>query len=378
MWFTTFIIANLWGRRTRSGLTLLGVAIAVAVIVAMFGVVKDFENSLTAMYLENGYDLVVMDSGSMGIDDGALDESFAAKIRTVAGVQETHPVLLLYSSAKDPQTPGRQTMVSMQGIRCDSPDARNLEITSGRMFVDGEKREIVIGERLGETLGKKPGDSLLLIEDQKFDIVGVFRSKNMIIANSILIPLDAMKIANGAEEVTQFLVILDPKGRAEMPRVQNEIRAIDDQLKVYPVREIVDQSQEIRGVRAFSWVTSSIALLIGSIGMLNTLMMSVFERTREIATLRAIGWRRWRIALLILGESTLLCALGAGLGILGAVLLVRGLMLFPDVGYLISGRISLEVILKGFALAISLGLLGGLYPAWLAARMAPVEGLRHD
>ena len=130
--------------------------------------------------------------------------------------------------------------------------------------------------------------------------------------------------------------------------------------------------------RGFAWVTSTIALLIGSIGMLNTLMMAVFERTREIAMLRALGWRRRKIVSLILGEATVLCLGGAMIGVSLAFVFVKGLSSMPAAGRMVSGDLSWEVVLQGFVIALLLGFIGGLYPAWTAARMTPVEGLRHD
>ena len=112
--------------------------------------------------------------------------------------------------------------------------------------------------------------------------------------------------------------------------------------------------------------------------VLNTMAMSVFERTKEIAMLRALGWKRRRIVGLILGEATMLSAAGALIGIVFAVVAVKVLSGVPASGRLVSGEVSVSVMLQGVALALMLGLLGGLYPAWAAAKLPPVEGLRHD
>jgi putative ABC transport system permease protein len=108
------------------------------------------------------------------------------------------------------------------------------------------------------------------------------------------------------------------------------------------------------------------------------MMMAVFERTREIAMLRAIGWKRRRVIAMILGEATLLSIAGSILGIMLAVILVRFLANLPASGRLVEGDVSPSVMLQGLVLAVLLGLIGGLYPAWSAAKLPPVEGLRHD
>jgi putative ABC transport system permease protein len=141
---------------------------------------------------------------------------------------------------------------------------------------------------------------------------------------------------------------------------------------------LAENSNEIRAARSFAWLTSAIALLVGSIGMLNTMMMAVFERTKEIAMLRALGWRRRRIVGMILGESLLLSFVGALIGICAAIWLVHWLSQLPASGRMVSGEVHLSVVLLGVLMAIALGLLGGILPSLKAARLLPVEGLRHD
>ena len=130
--------------------------------------------------------------------------------------------------------------------------------------------------------------------------------------------------------------------------------------------------------RAMAWMTSIVAVLIGGIGMLNTMLMSVMERVREIGILRAVGWRKSRVVGMVLGEALVLSLIGAFFGILGAVLLTRFLATLPRVNGFLTGEIAPSVMLQGLGIAIIVGLLGGLYPAWRAARLLPTEAVRHE
>src|SRR5262249_33557559 len=134
-------------------------------------------------------------------------------------------------------------------------------------------------------------------------------------------------------------------------------------LKVTRSKEFVANVQQIKMSSAVAWITSAIALIIGAIGMLNTMIMSVFERTKEIGTLRAIGWRRSRIVNMVLGESVLLSLGGAILGSAAGFALVQVLTKLPNTSGIVSGNISWWVIGQGFLVAVGVGLAGAIYPA---------------
>src|SRR5262249_5390276 len=145
-----------------------------------------------------------------------------------------------------------------------------------------------------------------------------------------------------------------------------------------PTQKFVHGSLHIRMAHAMAWLTSVIALFIGAVSMLNTMIMSVLERVREIGILRAIGWRSSRVVRMVLGESLLLSLAGAAVGTVGAVLLTRWLTTLPTVNGLISGMVSPWVVAQGLLMALAVWLVGGTYPAWRAARMLPTEALRHE
>jgi putative ABC transport system permease protein len=269
--------------------------------------------------------------------------------------------------------------VPVQGWPDASLPLQQLEIVAGRNFTPADRRPLLLGQRLAAAAGKQPGDQLELLDGESFEVVGIFETYNVFDSGSIVTRLsDLQSLLFREEEVTLFAVVAADNSPEAIEALAGRLAAVQQGIDASPVRDLAEKSSEIKVARSFAWVTSTIALIIGSIGMLNTLMMSVFERTREIAMLRALGWKRRRIVGLILGEATLLCSAGAVVGIGFAILAVRALSRMPAAGRLVAGDISLVVMGQGFALAILLGLLGGLYPAWSAARLPPVEGLRHD
>src|SRR5262249_8136017 len=154
-------------------------------------------------------------------------------------------------------------------------------------------------------------------------------------------------------QVTGFSIILDRTAdQASLDRVRSQVQGLAPALHAMSTDEHVKSLTEIQLAKAMSWLTSSVALVLGTFGVVNTMVMAVHERTKEIGILRAIGWQRSRVARLILLESVALSFVGAILGGLGAAALVRLLTLVPTASGLIDGRIPPVVLAYGLALAL--------------------------
>jgi putative ABC transport system permease protein len=244
----------------------------------------------------------------------------------------------------------------------------------------------MLGTVLARNLGKKTGDKLD-IANQTFDIVGVFESFNHLENGSVVMLISALQnLMDRPNQVTGFQVVLDdsPDKKALIEKVRREIESLRSPkgypwgIAATPIEDYVRSTSQIQLAQAMAWLTSAIALVIGTIGVLNTMIMSVFERTREIGILRAIGWRKSRVVRLILYESLVFSVVGALIGIFGAVALTRALTYWPLVNGLIQGRVAPAVMVQGFFIALAVGLIGGAYPAYRGAHLLPTEALRHE
>jgi putative ABC transport system permease protein len=142
--------------------------------------------------------------------------------------------------------------------------------------------------------------------------------------------------------------------------------------------EFAENTNDIQSTKAMTDAIRLLAMIVGAIVLANTMIMSIYERTREIGTLRALGWPRRRILGQILQESLYLCLFAGLLGAVFGVLLLTGLTLVPGATRFISATWRAETFLSAIGLALLLGLLGGLYPAWRATRLSPVEALRYE
>ena len=136
-------------------------------------------------------------------------------------------------------------------------------------------------------------------------------------------------------------------------------------------REVVGTSQGFQIARAMSWSTSLLAIVVGVLGVMNTMLMTVFERTHEIGILLAVGWKRRRVVYMVLCESALLGLLG---GLTGVALGAVGLMVLkttPAIRGLLEPDLSAKLFLISITIAIIVGVFSGLYPAWRSSRLSP-------
>jgi putative ABC transport system permease protein len=382
MRFVTFLLKNLCRRKARSILTGCGVAVAVGTTVALLGVSDGFERSSVESFEARGVDAVVVADGVLDQLSSDLDEAYADRIRRLPGVRAVAPGLVELV-----EYPNRGTIISVlvQGWQPDSFLFDELELVGGRRVQPGDKRVAMLGATLAENIGKKTGDTIT-IQREPFKVIGVYRSLS-VYENGAVVPLgDLQEVMVRDGSVTGFSVVVEKSGPGQVPvetvcRQINALAGKDGQslgLSAMPTRQYVSSSMHIRMAHAMAWLTSTIAIVVGAIGVLNTMVMSVVERVREISILRAIGWRRGRVVRMILGESLLLSLAGAVLGVAGAIVLTGWLATLPQVAGFIQGNIAPEVVAKGFLMALAVALVGGSYPAWQASRLSPSEGLRHE
>ncbi|MGA2673742.1 MAG: FtsX-like permease family protein [Terracidiphilus sp.] len=354
-------------------LTLCGIGMAIGAFVGLVGFSRSFEHEWLRMYLSSGTDIAVVQQTFLNT---SMDEGAGATLKALPVVAQATPMILnLMDLTQD-------VNALAYGWKADSYEFESLTLTSGRRFRDGQP-EVMLGDLLADNLRKNAGDTLE-IQGSTFTVAGVYHGGSALEAGAVILPLDQMqKLGSLQGKVTAFHVRLRPPPPGEEPaaylkRAQAQIEAALPGLRAVPAAERASNNQIVQLAHAAAWGTSSIAMLIGILGIANTMAMSVFERTREIGILRALGWKRWRVVLLIQTEAAVLGLVGGILGIAVGWGALRLLATLPQTESIVSASFPVLLLAEALGIAVLAGLVAGVLPAWRGARLSPVEALRHD
>ena len=265
-------------------------------------------------------------------------------------------------------------MFLIGGLDPNSPAMRHYKLVEGR-YVQ-RPNEMMIGKVAAETYKVGSGDTLSL-NGNRYKIVGISETGVAYEdAGAMLALREAQRLMGRPRAVTfMFVDVVDP---AQTEAVLNVINRRFPEARASLSSEFAQSTNDLQQTEGMASAIRMLALIVGGIVVANTMIMSIFERTREIGTLRAVGWRRRRILGQILLESLFLCLVAATLGSLFGVGLLQLVTLAPGAGQFITATWSLEIFASAFVTAGILGILGGLYPAWRASKLEPAEALRYE
>jgi len=369
MSFFSFILKNPFRNKTRCILAIIGISIGIATIIAL-GVVTDgmmeaSKNTLKA----GGSDFSVTEANSASVVSSIVDINRVNDLKNVSGVGDTTGVIIVNKALN-----GEVFMI--MGIQHDDLEVAKLNIIQGTKFSENSN-EIIIGKKASQSLNKTVGDTITLF-NREFKIVGIYETGNMWedTGSFISFPL-IQNLTEKTDQVSMIFVKLKPD--ANLDEVTKNIeKTYPDLVTIKTADDFNKVNVGLDVIQSASWAISLLAILIGSIGVINTMVMSVFERTREIGVLKASGWRNRRIIIMILGESLVLTLVAYLVGIVVGIGAVRVLMAIPSIGNFIQPVYTADVFIRAFLIAVLVGLIGGVYPALRASRLPPTEALRYE
>lgn len=362
-------IHSLLQRTTRTLLTLGAIGLTVGAIIALEAIVNTMTDTLSGMFRSGDMDIAVRQADISDTSLSAIDERVGTKI---ASWPEVANVSAMNFSAV--MLPDYGTFFIVFGYEPRGIAIRRFNIVEGRALTSNH--EVIIGRSIANLMNKKVGSTLEL-SGLRYRVVGIYESRvSWEEIGGVLTLRDAQILMGRPRKVMMFTIKLHDPNQAQtvVDRINTEFNEVSAAL----TGQFIEQMPDMQSSAAMVGAVSSIAILIGGIGVLNTMLMSVFERTREIGVLRALGWSRWRILKLILNEAVLIGLLGGVGGIFLAFTMVLLVNRTPLYGGMIQARWTIDIFIRAFLVSLTLGVIGGLYPALRATRLQPVEALRYE
>jgi putative ABC transport system permease protein len=370
--FVGLIAHNLWTKKLRTALTALAVAVGVVTVVTLAVLTESLRSSAAAVLQTGKADFTVAQKGVDGVLNSVIDDAQVARVRRAPGVRSVVGALVALADL-GPENPAFLEI----GLEPSSLAPFGVSVVAGRPYTRDADDEVMLGWRAADNFGKHVGDTLDIAGGPK-RIVGVYRTGQAFGDGGAMFPLRFLQGSQRrAGTVTLAFVRVTPGERIETVRKRIE----QDNPTLATVRSVSEFGRVDRTLQyldAAGKGATYLAIAIGTIIVLNTMLLSFVERTREFGVLRAIGWSKRRLWLLILGEALLISLLGAILGVGLSFGVARALELVPAVKGFLHVHFTAASFWRALSTAGLIGLLAAVYPALRAGRLQPLSALRRE
>ncbi len=395
------ILAN----KMRSILTVLGVMIGVAAVIAVVSIVQGLQHKISNDLADIGSNFIEVfpDPGEQRnpflqkMPDLTIDDAAAVR-RGTTSIQDFTPIFIAQAQTKYGDA---RHSVQLYAVGPSYQEIVNHWVEQGRFFtaVDEEQRKRVatigIDAAKDLNLGDNPLGKLIQVDNNTFTIVGVMEKKGGSFGNNqddiLLIPFSTAAVVYGSENMRKLILAFQMEEGADIELAKEQVREVlrarhrlkkedKDDFRILAQEEILKTTSSILGgVSMVMGGIVGIALLVGGIGIMNIMLVSVTERTREIGIRKSLGARRGDILLQFLIEAVSLSGLGGLIGVLGGILLANATRL-------VIGRwtdlppVHTPVLAIGgaFMFCALIGIIFGIYPAAKASKLDPIEALRYE
>lgn len=378
------ILKNITQRKTRTGLTVFGIALGIFAIMVMGGMSEYFSR-----HVDQGLDLVsdkiyiVSESGFFG---GGLEDSMVSKVKRIPGVFDAYGVLYLPYDMESLGMFGAFVI----GLPPEKQELtlKNVKLTQGRLLVPGDSYRAVVGSNVARQYGLNVGDELeikskrvkrasTITTARNFTVVGVMEFTSSDFDYTIGIPLDiAKKFYEMDDQLTYIWAI--PEKDVDAEDLSRRIELGVENVKTITPQELRKQSEQALFVINLITISAAVlAAIIGGLSVMNTMLMSVSERTREFGLMKAMGAEVRDILLLTMGESALMGVLGGIIGIAGGSIFIYFMNEYLASMGTVLFAVTYRLVAVSFIFATFLGTVSGILPAYRAAKMRPMEAMKY-
>jgi len=392
---------NLKRRKLRSWLTMIGIFIGIAAVVALISLGQGMQDYINEEFEKLGKDKIMIQSKSFGPPGGgsaslALTEEDLEVIQEIKGVEWAIGMIYRVSQIEFKKETKISYLIGMDSEDIElMSEIQSFEIKAGRWIRPEDKYKVVVGYDHGYgDIWKREieiGDALI-IEKQEFKVIGIVdKIGNQYDDSSVYISKDIAKELLGTGEELGYLMAKTEEGyppEKVAETIERKLRSFRDEKEdqetfdVQTSEQLLQSFQNIFGVvQAVLVGIAAISLIVGGIGIMNTMYTAVIERTKEIGTMKAVGAKNSDILLIFLFESGLLGLVGGAIGIGIGIGLAKGVeyaLSTSGFGSLLQAHISGYLIFGALAFSFVVGTLSGILPAMQASKLKPADALRYE
>ncbi len=394
MLFDYFLLAvqSIGHRKLRSWLTVIGIVIGVAAIISLITLSRGLENTIEDQFEQFGANRLLISAKGFqgpGTSSQGLTIKDVESIEKISGFAYVSPALFRSSEVLYRKEAGFTMIggIPAKDFRDFYADS-GIELQEGRMIKEGESKVALIGSRVkSEMFGKEISlGSKITLNKMEFKVVGVVEEiGNAQDDNQIMIPLESAREIF-AEPQRVDTIIAQVKSTADIPQLQEKVekelkrKRGDTNFQVLTASQILEQINQVLGVMQVVLIgIAAISLVVGAIGIMNSMYTSVLERTKEIGIMKSIGAHNVEILQIFLIEAGMIGLVGGVFGTALGTLIAVGIgSVSQSVGFSLNITVEIGVLILGLLFAFVIGMISGILPAYQASKLKPVDALRYE
>ena len=405
-------IRSLLANKLRSALTMLGIIIGVGAVIALMSVGRGAQAAITSTFEKMGTNVLyvmstsVEEGGMMAIQYGTMTPTLTLDdAKALEGVPSVTAIASVNENYVEVTAGGESKVAIIHGATPEYQQVYKYSVASGQFFsnrdIASRNTVVVLGSKVAEDLfgDDDPVGQTVKIKGKRFTVIGVFEPKGgammgVSLDDVVVTPITTFQTrlftqqtTRGEDAVQQ--IALQVASADAIDDVTAEVETIlrhrhriaadeENDFAVVSMEQMLGMFQQVLGI--FTIVLGAIAsvsLLVGGIGIMNIMLVSVTERTREIGIRKAVGAKRRDILLQFLLEAAMLSLLGGGIGIVGGWMLSFLISLIDIGGIALHSVVSPDIVILAVSVSVFIGVVSGIYPAMRAARLNPIDALRY-
>ncbi len=395
-------LKSLGKRKTRTYLTMIGIFIGIAAVVSLIGLGEGLRIAITSQFGSLGTDVLTIQASGLNFGppgSGAVEpltDDLSDKISRINGVEsaqnryiETGTIIF-----NDRQTIGYAYSIPEGSERKTFETTANIKIYKGRLLKDGDIRKVIVGyDFTKDSMFGKPvaiGDRIVY-DDIAFEVIGILEKKGSFIYDTTIAMNEDTLTSLFRKDDSVSMIAVKVKDEKEIDNVKEDIERFlrkergvkkgEENFEVQSSQQALEQlNSTLFAVQLFVYIIAGISIVVGGIGITNTMYTAVLERTKEIGIMKSIGARNSMVFTLFFIESGLLGLIGGLIGILLGLSFAYGLSAIGRIvlgSDMIQASVSIWLITGALMFSFAVGLAAGVIPAYQASRKNPVDSLRY-